>query len=59
MVIVPGLSHLAVLAISLISNKHKVIVVDNGHKNEITILKKFLPNVSIFKIKRIVCLDNK
>jgi hypothetical protein len=52
MVIVPGLTHLAVLAINLISKNHRVAVVDNGLcKKEREILKKYLPNVSVFKLK--------
>ena len=52
MVIVPGLTHLAILAINLISKNHEVTVIDNGLcKKERAILKKYLPTVLVFKLK--------
>ena len=52
MVVVPGLTHLAVLAISQISKREGLILIDNGlFEKERQILKKFLPKISIFRLK--------
>ena len=52
MVVVPGLTHLAVLAMNQISKREGVILIDNGlFEKEREILKKFLPNIPNFRLK--------
>ena len=50
-IIVPGITHLAVLSLRLITKSHQVVVIDNGlHENDRTFLKKSLPEIQLFKI---------
>ena len=52
MVVVPGLTHLAILAINQISKREGVFLIDNGlFEKEREILDTFLPNISTFKLK--------
>ena len=52
MVVVPGLTHLAVLAINQISKREGLILIDNGLlEKEREILKKTTPNISTFRLK--------
>ena len=60
MVIVPGLTHLAILAINQISKRKGVILIDNGLSEE---REKSLINYCLLfqplDLRTIACLDNK
>ena len=52
MIIVPGLTHLAVLSLRLITKSHQVAVIDNGlNQRDRKFLKKVLPKIQLFKLK--------
>jgi hypothetical protein len=52
MVVVPGLTHLAILSLRLLDEKYKVVVIDNGLSDqERGELSKLIPGIFLFRLK--------